>query len=80
MTPVVAKAYERIRKMRNGIAVSEALEGRCMQCHMTLRPQFMQELKRGEKVMYCESCSRMLYWHPPKSVEELAGMNAVSAK
>jgi hypothetical protein len=40
----------------------------------------MQELKRGEKVMFCESCSRMLYWNPPKSVEALAGMNAVSAK
>lgn len=80
MSPEVVKAYERIRRTRGGIAVSEAVEGRCRQCHITLRPQFMQELKRGEKVMYCESCSRMLYWHPPKSVEDLAGMNAVSAK
>ncbi len=80
MSAVISKAYERIRKTRGGVAVSEALDGRCKQCHITLRPQFMQELKRGEKVMYCESCSRMLYWHPPKSVEDLAGMNAVSAK
>ncbi len=80
MAADVAKAYERIRKARGGIAVSEALDGRCRQCHITLRPQFMQELKRGEKVMFCESCTRMLYWNPPKRVEDLAGMNAVSGK
>jgi predicted nucleic acid-binding Zn-ribbon protein len=80
MSPAIVTAYERIRKARAGIAVSEALDGRCRQCHITLRPQFMQELKRGEKVMFCESCTRMLYWNPPKSVEALAGMNAVSAK
>ena len=31
----------------------------------------MQELKRGDSVMVCESCKRMLYWNPPKSVEDL---------
>ena len=60
------------------MAVSEAVDNRCIQCHMTLRPQLLQELKRGEKLMYCESCGRMLYWNAPKSPEELAGTNALS--
>lgn len=74
----VASAYERIRRARGGIAVSEAVDGRCLQCHMALRPQFLQELKRGEKVMYCESCGRLLFLNPPRPAEELAGINAVS--
>lgn len=73
----LAGDYERIRKGRGGIAVSEALDGRCAQCHMALRPQFLQELKRSGKVMFCESCGRILYWNPPRSAEDLAGINAL---
>jgi predicted nucleic acid-binding Zn-ribbon protein len=79
MTPAFASNYERIRKSRAGIAISEAVDGRCSQCHITLRPQFLQELKRGEKMMTCESCARILYINPPKSPEDLAGVNALSS-
>ncbi len=75
----VAANYERLRKLR-GVAVSEAVDGRCSQCHISLRPQFLQELKRGEKIMFCESCARMLYYSPPKSPEDLAGTNALSVR
>jgi hypothetical protein len=78
MSKPAASNYERIRKARAGIAVSEAVDGRCAQCHISLRPQFMQELKRGEKIMFCESCARILYWNPPKSAEDLAGATALS--
>lgn len=78
MTPAFAANYERIRKSRAGIALSEAIDNRCSQCHITLRPQFLQELKRGQKVMTCESCARILYINPPKSPEDLAGVNALS--
>jgi hypothetical protein len=78
MSKPAASNYERIRKLRAGIAVSEAVDGRCAQCHISLRPQFMQELKRGEKIMFCESCARILYWNPPKSAADLAGTTALS--
>jgi|SRR5579872_1866254 len=80
MTAPVFKAYERVRKSRRGIAVAEALEGRCSQCHLSLRPQFFQDLKRGEQVMYCESCSRILYYNPPQSIENLTGEAAPAAR
>jgi uncharacterized protein len=38
-----------------------------------LRPQFAQELKRGDKVMSCESCQRILYYNPPVAIEDLSG-------
>jgi uncharacterized protein len=71
MTPKVASEYERIRKGRLGVAIAEVLQGRCSKCNIQLRPQFLQELKRGDSIMICESCRRMLYWNPPQSVQDL---------
>ncbi|MEX2263340.1 MAG: C4-type zinc ribbon domain-containing protein [Bryobacteraceae bacterium] len=73
MSQPVLSNYERIRRTRAGIAVSEAVAGRCSTCHMSIRPQFFQELRRGDRVMYCESCSRILCYSPPISFEELTG-------
>ncbi len=72
MDPKIASEYERIRKGRAGVAIAEVLKGRCSKCNILLRPQFLQELKRGDSIMVCESCRRMLYWNPPQSVEDLA--------
>ena len=71
--PAVLALYERIRKGRGGIAVAEAVEGRCSKCHVGLRPQFLQELKRGEKIMICESCQRIMIINAPQSFEEFVG-------
>ena len=65
--------YERVRKSRKGIGVTEAVDGRCSACQMTIRPQFLQDLKKGDKVMSCESCQRILYYNPPQSFEDLTG-------
>jgi predicted nucleic acid-binding Zn-ribbon protein len=73
LTPKVLTAYERVRKLRRGVAVAEAVDGRCSQCHMSLRLQFFQDLKRGEQVMHCESCSRILYYNPPQTFEQATG-------
>jgi predicted nucleic acid-binding Zn-ribbon protein len=71
MTPVVASEYERIRKGRAGVAIAEVVQGRCSKCNIQLRPAFVQELKRNERIMVCESCKRMLYWNPPQSAVDL---------
>lgn len=68
----VLSNYERIRKGRGGVAIAEAVDGRCSKCRITLRPQFLQELKAGDKIMTCESCQRILYYNAPTSFEEFA--------
>ena len=80
VTPKVLTAYERVRKLRHGVAVAEAIDGRCSQCHMSLRLQFFQDLKHGEQVMHCESCSRILYYNPPETLENLTGEPAPAAR
>ena len=79
ISPRTYQTYERIRRGRRGIAVAEAVGGRCSACQMALRPQFAQELKRGDKVMSCESCQRILYYNPPASFEDLTGAAAPAA-
>ncbi len=64
MTPAVYAQYERIRKKTKSTVVADASEGRCDACQMMLRPQFFQDLRRGDQIMYCESCGRMLTYNP----------------
>ena len=73
MTPSVAANYDRIRKGRAGVGISEAAAGRCVRCNIVLRPQFFQDLKKGETIMTCESCGRILYYNPERGVDELSG-------
>jgi hypothetical protein len=79
ISPAVLKNYERLLKARRGIAVAEVVDGRCTVCHIGVRPQLMQELRRGDEVKNCESCGRILVYNPPQSVEELVGQRADEA-
>ena len=65
VSPPVLALFERVSKHRKGLAMSEAREGLCTQCHVRLRPQVYNELRRNESVMQCESCSRILYFVAP---------------
>jgi predicted nucleic acid-binding Zn-ribbon protein len=73
VAPPTLQLYERIRKGRKGIGVAEAVDGRCSACQIALRLQFFQDLKRGQQIMTCESCQRILYYNPPQTVEDLTG-------
>ena len=55
--------YQRISaRIRDGIAVAEARNGACMACFMSLRPQAMAEVRRGQEVVTCDNCNRILYY------------------
>jgi uncharacterized protein len=71
MSPSILSAYERIRRTRKGIAVAEAVDGGCSACHMALRLQFFQDLRMGDRVLFCESCGRIMYYNPPAGFEDL---------
>ena len=74
ITPAVYQRYTRVCKMRRGIGIAEAVDGRCTACNMSMRLQFFQELRKGDQVMACESCLRILYYNPPQAVvDEGAG-------
>src|SRR5262245_40804725 len=58
----LSSLYNRISaRIRDGVAVAEARNGSCSACFMTLRPQVMAEVRRGQEVITCDNCSRILY-------------------
>lgn len=73
ITPSTYQRYERARKARRGLAVAEAVDGRCTACFISLRLQFYQDLRKGDQIMVCESCQRILYYNPPASLEDATG-------
>ena len=57
----VSSLFNRISaRIRDGIAVAEARNGACTACYMALRPQIMSEVRRGDEVITCDNCNRIL--------------------
>ena len=62
--------YSRIRaRIRDGVAVAEARNRSCSACFMSLRPQVMTEIRRGEEVLTCDNCGRILFYVPSDSLQ-----------
>lgn len=59
----LAAVYDRLSsRSRDGIAVAEVVNGSCSACYIALRPQMQLEVKRGDEIITCENCSRILYF------------------
>jgi uncharacterized protein len=61
ITPALVATYETVRA-RRGTAVVEVKGGYCTACHVRMRPQVANELRRNEIIFQCESCQRVLYF------------------
>ena len=62
--------YSRIgSRIRDGVAVAEARNRSCTACFMSLRPQMMAEIRRGEEIITCDNCGRILYVVPAESLK-----------
>jgi predicted nucleic acid-binding Zn-ribbon protein len=64
------KRYEFILKRYNGSAISEAQEGVCLGCHLNILPQQFIDLMKGEEIIQCPNCQRILYWLGEAEAEE----------
>ena len=56
--------YERIRASREGRAVVPILKGACGGCFRAQPPQMLQEARRGDRLLSCDGCGRLLIWPP----------------
>jgi len=54
--------FETTAKGRKGVAVAEARDGLCTICHVRLRPQVFNEVRKNESIIQCDSCRRILYF------------------
>lgn len=56
----IVKRYGTLRELRRGIAVVEARDGNCLGCNMNLPPQLYNTLFRGNELITCPHCQRIL--------------------
>ena len=53
--------YRQIAGARKGVALAEARDELCSCCHVRIRPQMYADLLRTDAILYCDSCSRILF-------------------
>lgn len=63
--------YNRLKIMRKGYAVAEVQEGSCGGCRLQLPPQLVAEVRRGNELMDCSYCHRILFMAHHLEVETL---------
>lgn len=61
--------YDRIRKRRDGVAVVPVLDEHCQGCYMGIPPQQYNTVLKGEQIVTCPFCHRILYYE--KALSEL---------
>jgi len=56
------KKYVFLKERKGGLAISSVVTGVCQTCHMGIPPQKFNELIRGNDLMTCPHCNRIIYW------------------
>ena len=56
--------FERVSRRGHGIAVAQARDGICTICHVRLRPQVFNTVRRNDEIVQCDTCHRILYFVP----------------
>jgi uncharacterized protein len=64
LTAATKGRYERIRGSRDGRAVVPIQKGACGGCYRGQPPQMLQEARRGDRLLVCDGCGRLLVWPP----------------
>jgi predicted nucleic acid-binding Zn-ribbon protein len=70
--PMVSMFNRISARIRDGIAVARAHNGSCTACFMALRPQVMADVRRGNEVITCDNCNRILYYEPENAAQPAA--------
>lgn len=57
----IMQRYQTLRQGKRISVVVPIKAEQCSGCHMKLSPNLINEVKRGQMVMFCEHCSRIVY-------------------
>ena len=53
--------FERIIRNKSGLGIVPIKKGICTGCHMILPGQFVNDVRKGEEILFCPYCSRILF-------------------
>ena len=60
-TPILSR-YEFIRRRLEHPVIVSVDSGVCSGCHIAIPPQVYIELQRGQQILSCPNCQRLIYW------------------
>ena len=66
--------YDRMARIKRGQVLAEVRDGICTACRMKVRPKIFSDVRKGDELVYCESCGRILYYRPEASQPAGAAM------
>ncbi len=61
VSPDVLGLYDRLAKVRQGVAVAEGEGGRCLACNVRLRPQVWVGVLNMSEPVQCDACKRIVF-------------------
>ncbi|MBB64124.1 MAG: hypothetical protein CMO81_03590 [Waddliaceae bacterium] len=67
--PEVFSIYERLLKNKKDRVVVPLEDRTCSGCHIMVTAQHENLVRKGEKLHYCEHCSRIHYWQESADLE-----------
>jgi len=60
--------YDRMARTRRGQALAEVRhDGICSACRMKVRPKIFSDVRKGDQMITCENCGRILYYRDRSS-------------
>lgn len=67
--PEVLAVYEKLLKNKKDRVVVPIENRTCSGCHIVLTAQHENLVRKGERLVFCEHCSRILYWQESEPTE-----------
>ena len=70
LPPNVASRFDQLARAKGGVAVVTVQRGSCGGCFNALPPQFVNEVRKSDKINVCESCGRIIISLDPPTASE----------
>jgi predicted nucleic acid-binding Zn-ribbon protein len=73
LPPDLVSEFHRVSRARGGVAVARVVGGLCQGCSVRIQPRIVQQIRRNEGILRCDSCKRFLYFIEEKRAEPPPG-------
>ncbi len=61
--------FERIIRSKAGLGIVPLIDGVCTGCFVILPPQFVNDVRSSNNIMFCPDCSRMLFFQEKEEAD-----------